>query len=101
MPPNDTIRDLLALANQPELEDPGLPARRAARVEWSLGRLAALNRAQRAMDDRCAAAVDRLDDDEFDQLLETEGAKVDAIMTELQAAANEDKWPRELYYGLI
>ena len=96
-----TIRNLLALADRPEPAHPGAPARKAARAQWALEQAAALDRAQRAMTERCCEAVDRLDEQAFEQLCEAEQAKVDAIKAQLDAAAYEDKWPRELYFGGI
>ena len=53
------------------------------------------------MDDRLGEAVDKLDEEAFERLCEAEFAKVDAIMAQLRAAIDEDKWPRELYLGGI
>src|SRR5688572_13442553 len=100
MPPKETLQDLLALADQPELEDFDRPARVAARLQWSLERAADWRRAHRAMDKRCDEAVDRLDEDAFEQLIEAEQAKVDAILAEIEAATKADRWPRELYWSL-
>ena len=100
MPPKEILQNLLALGGQPELEDLDRPARVAARLQWSLNRTAALRRAHRAMNKRCAEAVDRLDEQAFERLFQAEQAKVDAIMAEIEAAANADKWPRELYWSL-
>ena len=94
-----TIRNLLTLANQPQPEDPGRPARIAARIQWSLERTAAWRKAQHAMDERCTMAVERLSEDAFDRLFEAEQAKVDAIRAEIETAAKADKWPKELYFS--
>lgn len=95
-----TIRNLLALADKPEPQDPGAPARKAARIRWALERVAAWSRAQRAMDERCGEAAGQIGEDAFDKLFEAEQAKVDTVRVEIDAAA-EDKWPKELYFSGI
>ena len=74
---------------------------RAKRQAWVRETAAAWRQAQREMDDRCMDAVERLSEEEFDRLFEEEQAKVDAIREPLQAVVDEDKWPRELYFGGI
>ena len=49
------------------------------------------------MDDRLGEAVERLSEADFERLCDAEMAKVDAMMAELRAAVDEDRWPRE--YG--
>ena len=51
------------------------------------------------MDDRLGEAVERLSEAEFERLCDAEMAKVDAMMAQLRAAVDEDRWPRELYRG--
>ena len=94
-----TLHALLASADQPEPEDEGRPARVAARLQWVMERTAALSAAQRTMDQRCTAAVNQLDEAAFERLLEEEQAKVDAIRAELEAVAEEDRWPKRLHWG--
>jgi hypothetical protein len=38
---------------------------------------------------------------QFERLCDAEFARVDAMMAEIRAAIDEDKWPRELYFGGI
>jgi hypothetical protein len=98
----DTIRILLMSgAKGAEPLDPAQWKRTAARVAWVRETTATLREAQREMDDRCTKAVDRLDPQAFDRLFEAEQAKVDAILTQLRAVIDEDRWPRELYFGCL
>jgi hypothetical protein len=60
-----------------------------------------LSEAQRARDERCGEAVDRLSEEEFERLCDEEQAKVDAIRAQLDAVIDEDRWPRDLYFGGI
>ena len=84
------------------LADAARPAEcAAARAAWARRTSAAWLEAHRTMDDRLGAAVDKLDEEAFERLCEAEFAKVDAIMAQLRAAIDEDKWPRELYLGGI
>ncbi len=91
---DDPIRKLLSEASAPA-------ERKAARAVWVEEQAAAWREAQRAMDDRCTEAVDRLSEEEFERLFEAEQAKVDALRAPLQAVADEDRWPRALYFGEI
>ena len=50
-----------------------------ARVAWVKAMMDKWAEAQRAMDERCGAAVERLSEEEFNRLFEAEQAKVDAI----------------------
>jgi hypothetical protein len=87
-----TIRALLAAAR--------LPAeRKAARAAWVRKTAAAWRAAQKQMDERCDAAVERLSEEEFERLCDEEEAKVDAFRKPLKDAAERDLWPRELYWG--
>jgi hypothetical protein len=70
--------------------------RRAAWVRETAARLRA---AQRAMDDNCMAAIDRMSDEAFERLFALEQAKVDLYLAPLRAAADRDLWPRHLYVG--
>lgn len=94
MTPEQTIRALLATAGEPA-------RRRARRQAWAMKTWAAWSRAQREMDDKCMAAVDRLTEEEFDRLFDQEEAKVDALRTLLDDVIERDKWPREMHFGCI
>jgi hypothetical protein len=74
---------------------------KAERAAWVRETAAALRAAQRAMDDRCMAAVERLSEEAFDRLVDEEQAKVDAFLVPLRTAADRDLWPRHLYWGGI
>jgi len=90
----DRVRALLASAS--ETAD-----RRAARVAWVRATMATLREAQRDMDRRCDAALDRLSDDEFEALCDEEQAKLDAIRAPIDDVVERDLWPRELYFGCV
>jgi hypothetical protein len=91
---NAVLRKLLATASEPA-------ERIAARQAWVRETATALRAAQRAMDDRCDAAVGRLSEEAFARLFDEEQAKVKAFLLPLRAAAERDVWPRELYWGGI
>jgi DNA replication initiation complex subunit (GINS family) len=95
----DMIRSLLDGAGSSE-EAQDL-ARKSARCAWARETSAKAQEAQRQMDEICTAAVEQLDEAEFEALVEAEQAKVDAFLGPLRAAADEDKWPKELYFGGI
>jgi hypothetical protein len=94
MSKEDSIRKLLASAGR-------VAECKAARMAWARETAAALRKAQREMDDRCEEAVDRLSEEAFERLCDEEQAKVDALLLPLRAAADHDKWPRELHFGGI
>ncbi|MFL6829476.1 MAG: hypothetical protein ACJ8D5_02505 [Sphingomicrobium sp.] len=94
MPISDTIHALLAAARQPA-------DRKAARAAWVKRTAAAWRAAHRELDDLLDEAVELLDEADFERLCEAEFARVDAMMAQLRAAADEDRWPRELYWGGI
>ena len=71
------------------------------RVAWVKATAAAWREAQRAMDERCGDAVERVSEAEFHRLFEEEQAKVDAYRVPLMDVAERDVWPRELYFGGI
>ena len=73
---------------------------KARRVAWIEETAAAWREAQRAMDDRCGEAVERLSSEAFERLCDEEQAKVDAIRAPLEVAADRDLWPRHLYCSL-
>jgi hypothetical protein len=89
-----TIAALLAEARK-------IPDRRAARAAWARQASAAWLTATQEIDDFLTAAVERMGKAEFERLCDAELARVDAMMAELRAAIDEDKWPRELYFGGI
>ena len=94
MPHDDIIRALLAAAHQPA-------EHREARSAWITRTADACHEAHRAMDDRCGEAVDHLSEEEFERLFDEEQAKVAAILAQLKAVAEHDRWPRELHFGGI
>lgn len=71
----------------------------AARTAWVREIMARLADAQRQMDDRCTAAVDRLDEETFNFLFDAEQAKVDAIRAQIDAVIEHDRWPKHLNRG--
>jgi len=89
-----TIKTLLATAAAPA-------ACKAARIAWVKRTGDAWLAAHRALDDRLGEAVERLSEEAFERLCEAEFARVDAMMAQLRAAVDEDRWPRELYVGGI
>jgi hypothetical protein len=64
------------------------------------GAVAELREAQRQMDERCDAAVDRVSEDEFNRIFDEEQAKVCAILDQLHAVRDHDRWPPHLYWSL-
>lgn len=72
---------------------------RVARAAWVEEATAAWREAQRAMDDRCGAAVARLSEEEFERLCDEEEAKVEVFRAPLKDAAERDVWPKHLYFG--
>ena len=90
----DPVRALIAAASE-------TANRRAARVAWVHATTAAWREAQRAMDQRCCEAVDRISEEAFEALFREEQAKVDAIRAPLIAVAERDVWPRHLYFGCV
>ncbi len=101
MSSKDTIRILLERGGEGDPLGPGEWRRVAARIAWAREIMAAWAEAQRQMDDRCRAAVDRLSDEEFEKLCDEEQAKVDAIRARIDAVIERDQWPRELYFSGI
>ena len=94
MPPKKTIKALLDAAARPaECKE--------ARAAWVRRTGDAWLKAHRAIDDRLTEAVARLSKAEFERLCEAEFDRVDAMMRQLRAAVDEDRWPRELYVGGI
>ena len=70
---------------------------REARAAWVIATAAAWREAQRRMDERCGAAVDRVSEEEFERLCDEEEAKVDVFRAPMKLAAEKDLWPKELY----
>lgn len=95
-----TIRALLAGTAQCT-EDEGEMERMLARAAWAKQAAATWREAQRAMDERCTEAVDRLDEEEFERLFQAEQAKVDAVRAPMQAVIDHDRWPRHLHFKAI
>ena len=88
----DPVRTLIAAASE-------TANRRDARLAWVRATTAAWREAQRAMDQRCCEAVDRISEEAFHALFQEEQAKVDAIRAPLIAVAERDVWPSELYFS--
>ena len=66
--------------------------------------MAKLRAAHKRADDAWMAAVRDLPDDDEDEELEAipeppEQAELDALRAVVDAVIEEDKWPRELYFG--
>ena len=78
-----------------------LPECRAARAAWVKRTSEAWRIAQEQMDERCMAAVEKLNEAEFDRLFAEEEAKVERFRGPLRQARKHDGWPRELYRGGI
>ena len=89
-----TIRTLLAAAGR-------LAVCKEARRAWVTATAAQWRQAQEAMDERLAAIVEQVSEEEFERLCDEEEAKVDAYRAPLKAAAERDVWPRELHWGGI
>ena len=89
-----TIKMLLAEARK-------TADRRAARAAWARQASAAWLKATLEMDEFLTAAVERMNKAEFERLCYEEFAKVDAMMAELRAAVDEDKWPREMHWKCV
>lgn len=113
MNPEETIRALLAAAGAVAGEEEQQAARVAARVAWVTERMAALRAAQARVDAAWARIIDALPDDpDEEEEEEEEGeepeeippppeqAELDAILAELEAVRDHDKWPRHLYWSL-
>ena len=70
-----------------------------ARCAWVSETVAAWREAHREVDEVLGKAVDRMSEAEFERLCDAEFAKVDAMMAELRAAVDHDRWPRHLHWG--
>lgn len=100
-----TIEALLAAATQVAGDQDRREARVAARVAWVQERIAALNAAQQRADEAWARIVDALPDD-FDDDDDPEAGppppeqtELDAILAELNAVRDHDRWPKKLHWG--
>jgi hypothetical protein len=108
----NTIATLRAGAAAAGEDRQRLEARCAARVAWVKQTIAALNAADKAVDEAWDRLLDAMpegaegaDGDEGDgerdpPPLPEEQAR-DAILAVLKGAADRDRWPRELYWGGI
>ena len=100
MSAEDSIRILLGRATAGrEPLDAAEWKRAKARVAWVRGAIAALEQAQRQMDDRCSTAVDRVSEEEFNRIFDEEQAKVSALLDQFAAIRERDEWPPEIYFG--
>lgn len=98
---SDPLRLLLAAA-------PPAAARAAARHAWAVETLAAWREAHRKVDAAWARVLADLPDDLDEEELEAldlpdppEQADLDRLHAAIMAVVNEDKWPRELYWGCL
>jgi hypothetical protein len=76
-----------------------------ARLAWSKDRMDALRRAQKAADAAWMTLVapfrDRSEDDELPDLdPPPEQAVVEAILAEIHAVTERDRWPRHLHWSV-
>lgn len=96
----DTLRILLGrgAAGQEPL-GPAEWKRAKLRTAWVRGAIAALEEAQRQMDERCRAAVNRVSEEEFNRIFDEEQAKVSAILDQFAAVRERDEWPPEADWG--
>jgi hypothetical protein len=104
MPLHPTLQSLTDQARQVAQEDRLAHDRKAARCAWARQIVADFKAAQARAD----AAWDRLidehpeepDDDGQDEIHPPEQAEVDAILAQITAACDHDRWPKELYWSL-
>ncbi|GAO39850.1 hypothetical protein SCH01S_39_01350 [Sphingomonas changbaiensis NBRC 104936] len=102
MPLHPTFQSLIDLPNQPAPKDPLDPDRKQARIAWArqaMARLKAAN-ARDAAWSRLIADQPEEDDEALDDLSPPEQDEADAILAEIKAACDHDRWPRELYWSL-
>lgn len=73
-----------------------------ARVDWVAGRVADLVAAQKRADQAWMALVAGIDpaDDGEDLPPPPEQAEADAILAELKAVTEKDRWPRKLHWSV-
>jgi len=101
----ETIRALLAAAGNVAGEQAEAEARIEARVAWVKQRIADLKAAQQRVFDAWDRIFDALPEDLDDEELEAipeppEQAELDAILAEIDAVREHDRWPRELHWSL-
>jgi hypothetical protein len=106
MPPDETVRSLLAGGARAAEEERHSEARKAARVAWVTEMMVALFAAQdrvtKAWDQIFEALPDDLDEEELDAIpVPPEQAELDLIFEQLHAVRDHDRWPRELYFKNI
>ncbi len=88
-----------------EVEEIWLDAMRMARLAWAKDRIEALKRAQKAVfdawDARLAPYDDLDEDEEMPELPDPpEQAVLDAVLAEIHAVTEQDRWPRHLHWSL-
>jgi hypothetical protein len=100
-----TIRALLAAATQEAEEEQRGHTRQAARLAWLRetfeAMIAAQERVGEAWDRIFDTLADDLDDEELDAMNlpdPPEQAEVDALYEQIEAARDEDRWPRHLHW---
>jgi hypothetical protein len=99
-----TIEALLAAATRVAGDQDRREARVAARVAWVKERIAALKAAQQRADEAWErildALPDHLDDDDREAIPDPpEQVELDAILAEIEAVRDHDRWPRKLHWG--
>lgn len=103
MPLHPAFQSLIDIPNQPAREDPFGLERKLARCAWARQAIARLKDANARADaawDRLIAEHPDEDDEELDDLCPPEQDEADAILAEIKAACDHDRWPRELYWSL-
>jgi hypothetical protein len=115
MPLHLTLQALADLARQADNEDRLDKERKQARAAWARRIIAEHKAAQARADEAWARLIDEdaeaLDDDddddggnddedELDDVHPPEQDEADAIMAQIIAARDHDRWPRELYWSL-
>jgi hypothetical protein len=105
MPIHHSIAALARLADQPALDDPGVATRQLARAACARHLVAALQqahaRADKARDRFYEAHPEYLDDDHDGALADLpEEQVVEAILAQIAAIRDHDRWPAALYWSL-
>lgn len=105
MNPKQTINALIAGGAQAAEEQRRAEARQAARVAWVKEVMAALRAAQDRVTEAWDRILDALPDDLSEEELEKlpeppEQAELDAILAQIEAVRDHDRWPKELYWSL-
>ena len=103
----ETIRALLAAAENVAGEEAEAEARIEARIAWAKRRIADLKAAQErvieAWDRIFDALPENLDDEELEAMnipAPPEQAELDAIHAEIDAVRYHDRWPKHLHWSL-